>query len=266
MKENWEEMKRKKIFISIIIISIMCFIILCSCYLYYKKHLFNTENQICIFAENVDEWIDTYKYSAYPFYVTVTDLNKDGKLELITATIDGTAKYSHNNYYVVKRGKGELIQLQTNIRQGQSSADIIYNIMYEENEKENVPVYYDVRNNMYYSIHKDYIASPEGQVQSIVGLTLNGDMIQEERIVYAYYEHDEKLKASYWNYEGEKLSAENYKVVVGNPYPDLERMEMTWKWRKVTWEEISNMDQNKLKTLLDELYNDFAIEKAKLPD
>lgn len=254
-------MKRKKLFISIIIISIVCFIILCSCYLYYKKHLLNAENQICIFAENVDEWNDTYMYSAYPFYVTVTDLNKDGKLELITATIDGTAKYSHNNYYAVKMGKSELIQLQTNIRQGQSSADIIYNIMYEENEKENVPVYYDVRNNMYYSIHKDYIISPEGQVESIVGLTLNGDMIQEERIVYAYHEHDdEKLKTSYWNYEGEELSVENYKMIEENTYPDLERMEMTWKWHKVTWREISDMDQNKLKALLDDLYNNFTVK------
>ncbi len=251
---------KKKLFLRIMIISIVC-IIICSCYLYYKYYLLDAENQIYIFTENVNEWNDTYTYNEYPFYVTVTDLNKDGKLELITATIDGTAKYSHNNYYVVKMGKSEVVQLQTSIGQGQSSADIIYNIMYQGNEKENVPVYYDVKNKMYYSIHKDYTISPEGKVQGIVGLTLDGDMIKEERIVYAYYERDdERFEASYWNYEKEELSVESYQMIEENTYPDFKRMEMTWKWHKATWREISDMDQNELRNLLEDLYNNFTIK------
>lgn len=254
-------MKKKKLFIRIIIISIICVIALCICCLYYKNYSLNEVNQIGIFIENVNEWNDTYMYSTYPFYMTVADLNQDGKLELITATIDGTAKYSHNNYYVVKMGKNELMQLPTNINQGRSSADIIYNIMYGENEKENVPVYYDLKNNMYYSIHKDYFVNPEGRVEGIVSLTLDGDMIKEERIAYAYYEYDdEKLKASYWNYEKEELSVESYEMIEENTYPNLKKMEMTWKWQKVTWEQISNMNQEELRGLLEDLYNNFAVK------
>lgn len=260
-RKEEEGNEKKKIFLSILVISIICFIITYSCYLHYKNYLLNEENQICIFAENVNDWNDTYMYSVYPFYVTVTDLNKDGKLELITATIDGTAKYSHNNYYVAQIGKNEVVQLETNIRQGQSSADIIYNIMYQGNEKENVPVYYDVKNNMYYSIHKDYIINLEETVQAIVGLTLDDDMIKEERIVYAYYQQDdEKLEASYWNYENKELSVENYQMIEENTYPDFKRMEMTWKWHKATWREISDMNPNELRNLLEDLYSNFTVK------
>ena len=49
-------------------------------------------------------------------------------------------------------------------------------------------------------------------------------------------------------------------MIEENTYPDLERMEMTWKWHKVTWREISDMDQNKLKALLDDLYNNFTVK------
>lgn len=41
------------------------------------------------------------------------------------------------------------MQLQANISQGQSSADIIYCVMYEEIEKESVPAYYNAKNNTY---------------------------------------------------------------------------------------------------------------------
>lgn len=86
-------------------------------------------------------------------------------------------------------------------------------------------------------------------------------MIKEERIAYAYYEYDdEKLKASYWNYEKEELSVESYEMIEENTYPNLKKMEMTWKWQKVTWEQISNMNQEELRGLLEDLYNNFAVK------
>lgn len=230
--------------------------------MFYLNNAVNDKQQVDIFANCVNEWSDIYESSSDPFYITVADMNQDGRLELITSVIDGSGRYSNSNYYIIN-GKRGLIKLEREKDSGRFGCDIIYDVVYGDKEVVNVPVYCDKDNNIYYSIQKDFLRAEAGKsLESMVSLAVDNGIIKEECIAYKLFEYDkksDKTKISYWNFNEEELSEEEYEEIADNMYPNMEKMEMTWKWHKATWSQIADMNQGELVQLLKELYGSFSI-------
>lgn len=141
-----------------------------------------------------------------------------------------------------------------------NSPDIIYDVIYKEKEIVTVPVYYDTKSDMYYSIHKDFCrVTSEESTESIVVLTVDNDEIKVQHLAYKLFEYNNEPVISYWDYKQGELSEESYKKLEECTYPDLQEMEMTWKWHKVTGDQMANMDQGEIRELLINLYNNFTI-------
>ena len=68
----------------------------------------DAKRQIELIVENSDKWIST---SGEEYYYTVTDLDHDGKLELIAATNQGTGLYTYLNMFEVNDTNDGLTEL-----------------------------------------------------------------------------------------------------------------------------------------------------------
>lgn len=96
-------MKRKKLLASGMILLVIGIIIFLMLILFNRNIGMDEERQIRNFADRVAEWNTIYISSSYPYYITIADLNRDGRLELITSTIEGTGRYSQNHYYMIEK-------------------------------------------------------------------------------------------------------------------------------------------------------------------
>lgn len=230
----------------------------------YSKNVGMDENvQINIFADKAAEWSKDYLSDPYPFYITVADLNKDGRLELITAGIEGTGKYSQNRYYVVDEESSTVIKLQEYPAERLKSPDLIYDVIYQEKESVDVPVYYDKKNNRFYSIHRDFCRMTSQELtEAVVSVSMNRDVIEEQYMAYKNFEHDSEgdiPAISYRDYSGNRLSEEEYKAIEGCTYSGMQKKKMTWKWQKVTGSQIANMEQYEVYKVLKDIYSSFKI-------
>lgn len=257
-------MKEKKLLKRGIVFIIIGF----ACGIFILNSNMNAKKQIRIFADQVEEWSKIYISSPYPFYITVGDLNQDGVLELITATIEGTGKYSQNSFFIIDNRTYKPIQLQKDKEGKLNTPDIIYNVMYGEKDIEKVPVYYDSKNNIYYSVYTDYCTvTPKESTESVVGMTIDNNKIKEHYLAYKLYEHNsggqDDVIISYWDYSHNELSEKDYNKIEQCTYPDFHKMEMTWKWYKITGNQLINMDQEEIYKLLIELYSHFDIADVK---
>lgn len=250
---------KKRVLESIILIVAVFSIIM----LYGKNAGMDENRQINIFADMVAEWSKNYLSDPRPFYITVSDLNKDGRLELITARIEGTGKYSQNGYYVVDEESLEVIKLPEYPAERLKSPDLIYDIMYQEKERVDVPVYYDKKNNRFYSIHRDFCrVTSQELTEAVVSVSMNGDVIEEQYMAYKIFEHNSEgdiLAISYRDYSGNGLSEEEYEAIEGCTYSGMQKKKMTWKWQKVTGSQIANMEHYEVYKVLQDIYSSFKI-------
>lgn len=146
-------------------------------------------------AENINHW-DSWFHSAC--YYTVTDLDQNGRLELIVSMCGGSGYYSDNRYYEVNEDFSGCVECDVeNEVNPESAADIVHD--------EEMTVYYDVTENEYYYITSDYLrgGGSEYYVESR-WILKSGEVIyedylaekaalrygMEEEFTYTYYDHE----------------------------------------------------------------------------
>ena len=100
--------------------------------------------------------LDSYEWGCPPSgnirrMFTVTDLDQNGRLELIISRLEGSGQYTYSDYYEVNKELDKLTPCEWLDRTFESEADIMVS---------SVPVYYDSNNKMYYYIFHDRI--PDG--------------------------------------------------------------------------------------------------------
>lgn len=238
-----------------------------------SNNLPTVKKQIEIFAENVDEWSNVTGY----FCFTVADLNKDGKLELIISTIQGSGSYAYTQYYVIDDKKQELITLYQEDKEkyypslihdfliGTQVSDDTYRtvvdgIIY-------VPVYYDKQTNLYYYIHHDYSGhTPYEAYDRIISQVLEGDQIKQSLLAYKkttrVSSEDINSLTSYKDNNQNEISEGQYKQIDEYAYDKCIEMQMCWQWKKIeNSKEVQKMKKSELKNILWEMYNNFIIEE-----
>lgn len=235
----------------------ICFII----YFSRTNVTMHTEKQIDVFIEKIYDWSNISGY----FYFTIGDLNQDGKLELVTSTIQGSGSFSSNGYYIVN--DRDLIVLQEE-RADQCSSALINDFLQEGQKSESgilhVPVYYDKQKNMYYYIHHDYSGhTPYESIDRIISLSMKDNIIREEVLAYKKIKKQNGINPIilYQDNSQNEISEVEYKKIIDLKYNNCEKMQMSWKWKRVERvEEIKNMNKEELKKILMEMYGEFEIK------
>jgi len=217
-----------------------------------KKHIsgnMNVIEQIEIFSKNMPYLNEGYKYSPC---ITVYDLNKDGKLELITSCIQGSGYYSYNFFYNVNNTYDGIVELEEKMcyRGEVSGFDLDYIEPYEAYEKDGI-IYYKAM---------DYIRSC-GKEEYII----NGAYYLYDDIIYdiAYTREDmiysdelEEKESFYYEMNNrESISEEEYTNLNQQFWQDMNPIECKINWIYITNSELEELEEYEIFEMLVECYS-----------
>lgn len=210
--------------------------------------------QVQLMADNAAQWADTLAEEGVLYFYAVTDLDHNGRLELITSSCQGTGVYTYSCFYEVNKNFDGLNVFEPSMPEGDSQADII---------TDSVPVYYDAQKNLYYYIFDDTIRGGAdmsytyrralfmagGKVNEM-GLGCKGTVFDGQAVSVTYTDADDK-----------EISEDEYLKLADTRFSGLEKKTASIDWHKADRTELLSMGREQLAEKLLESYKGFRSEK-----
>lgn len=211
------------------------------------------EKQLSLIKDNVDIWKDKLGYEKFEY--VVTDLDHNGRLEIIASSCQGTGIYTYSTYYEVNEDMTALNKITTNYEEGASEADIIY---------DRVKVYYDATNNEYHYIFTDLCKNGAAEYyEGIHDLVLKDGKLTDTVLARktTIYEN-EKAKVTLEDNKGNSTTEEEYENIAEKTFENFSSKTISLKW-------IDGEDENfdmSLEKLLKDSYAGFGLEVKENDD
>ena len=157
---------------------------------------------------------------------TVTDLDHNDRLELLTASIQGDGRYTTIEGWQVNEGKDGVDELSIPVKEGESFPDIITDA---------ADTYHDKDNDVWYYVFNDHVAAKSSEVYlNKSSITL----VENELKFYTYaYQHIEwqngRMVVTYTDRDGNSITPEGYNTAEKDVYADMEHSNTRFDWFKV---------------------------------
>ncbi len=205
----------------------------------------------------MDLWQKDSNENEYEMYFyTVTDLDRNGRLELICASVQGTGIYTYSNYFEVNEQSDGLTQCDVKSDRGDSEADIVV---------EAAPVYYDEKADTYHYIFSDY--TRDGMTMSyenIREMSLKNGEITDKVLVYkeSIYDENGMETAEYYNAATkESIDSKQYESMVETAFAGLEKKTAAFVWEGRLMSELKEMSREQVQNMLRKSYKGFSIHE-----
>lgn len=215
------------------------------------------EKQLKVILDNQSMWSlasdgeshDTYGYA-------VTDLDQNGRLEIIASSCNGTGLYTHTKYYEVNENADGLTLITTNLKED----DIETYIM-----DTTVKVFYDKAKNEYHYLftninRNDATSYNQGKYE----IVLKNQKIMQNPLAYkniTYKENETYTEMAISDANGETLTDESYERYEYIHYKDME-----YKLANIEWINGYTLDENDKTNLENELKKSFDAFKFGAPE
>lgn len=210
-----------------------------------------SEKQLAVILDNISKWSLTKELEQYDAYgYAITDLDRNGRLEIITSHCDGTGLYSYNKYYEVNESLDGINELTTNLK----DEDIQTYIM-----DATVKVFYDAIKNEYHYVFTNVNrnGAPEYNEAKYEVVLKDGKITQKllanKDIIYK--NGGEDIDIIIKNADGEELTDESYERYEYIHFKDYEYSLASIEW-------VMNGDSTKRE--LEKSYNNFKLGAPKV--
>ncbi len=184
----------------------------------------SVQEQLELIADSIDQWALPMEYANEVYEYAVTDLDNNGRLEIITANMGGTGIYTYSNFYEVNETYDGLTLCERDVTEGESQADI---------GTESVQAYHDSETGTVYYVFEDYIkngAAEHYEVQIAISL-VDGKVSEETLAIRSeIYDADNGLTISHQNAAGEEVTAEEYEGIADTVFAGMEKREAQFGW------------------------------------
>ena len=263
MKTN----KKSGIILALIIVLVL--IVVAIVYLYSKRDIStkntvvsgeensinvkNADEQIKLITDNFDMWSlktedDMYEQYSY----VVTDLDQNGRLEIITSNCQGTGLYTYSKYYEVNENYDGLVEIKRDLEEGSSEADI---------DVKNVKVYIDKDKNEYHYIFSDLIRNGATEYyENKQDIVLKDGKLSENVLAYknTIYK-DEVPEVTYQDTELKDITEAEYEKIEEEKFKGLECKNVTLGWITRLDDDLDNVT-TEMSSLLTKSYDNFKFE------
>lgn len=275
MKSN----KRGSAGIILIVVAIIAMIIFAAIYLYSNKipvsnigtsgengnvtKTDNVEKQIKVIVDNYDMWTMKNADDLHnPYSYVVTDLDQNGRLEIITSTCQGTGIYTYSKYYEVNKTFDGLDEIKRDLIEGSSEADI---------GVDTVKVFIDKVNNEYHYIFEDMLRNGAAEYyENKQDIMLKDGKLSENTLAYKTTIYEDAVpKVTYQNTELKEITAKEYEAFEDSKFKDLECKTANIKWITQMGDDLDNASGDALIELLKKSYDGFkftAFQKSSKDD
>ena len=202
-----------------------------------KEKISDQDAQLQIIEENYDLWaVYDERINEIAKFV-VTDLDHNGRFEVVVSTMGGSGKFSENSVYEVTEDRKSLEKCNYYNDDEHSESD--FSLMNK------CDVYYDSKEDKYYYVLNDYMqTNPNEEYEGIYSFSLkNGvfeeDFIASKRTFYDYENNNEEIVTYLDKYE-DSITKDEYKSAVSNFFDGLEKDSLN-----LNWKDISNISEDK---------------------
>lgn len=215
------------------------------------------EEQLTILAKNRKQWLSHYTsedgdggdYDS--IHYSVTDLNQNGQLEIVTATCEGSGRFTY--YYVNEVTKDGTVKEWKFIGEKDgfmSHADIIIDRM---------PVYYNEEEGTYTYLCSDYGAGFGGVGCDAESILINGKTIEEKSLGYGWVEYFDEERVKYLNEDSKEITRKEYHRLAKKATPQGIKGNVYFDWECKSLEELLALSEQEVKNELTELSQGFLI-------
>ncbi|MBQ9279442.1 MAG: hypothetical protein IJ215_00085, partial [Clostridia bacterium] len=215
------------------------------------------EKQLQVIMDNMALWRNDFEMDGAGY--AITDLDFNGRLEIISSSYGGTGGYTYNRVFEVNENFDGLTLCESNLIEGDSDVDIV---------DADFNTYYDAENNVYHYILNDFIrVSATEYYENKRDFYLKDGKITEnylamKEIIYNDLEAAyTPPKISYTLPSAEEISENDYETIEKITFSGYENRLLNIEWMTSAKNKLEDMSEEKLLELLRDSYEKFGFYK-----
>lgn len=182
----------------------------------------DADEQIAAIMGAIDTWYVDNEYELYQY--AITDMDNDGRLELICASIQGSGHYTYADYYEVDDTNSGIVLLEDNLGEGYDFPDIIGALV----------EYYDEDGVRYYLYDNHAHGGVSEQTTMYDLVSIQDNVVTVDNVCSSYeLTDDEGYSITYFDAEGNEISEDDFT----NTLADIYAHNVTGQ--NIRWEELT---------------------------
>ena len=195
-------------------------------------------NQLELIADNAELWQPDEVYSFWGY--TVTDLDRNGRLEIISASLQGTGLYTTFRVYEVSEDGTALNEIIQDRAEYDSAPDIM---------TETAPAFADEENGLYYYVFSDFIRN--GYAESYVykqAVYLENETWKELLLASQSMlcSDPENCVTTYSDADGKEIDEQQYGSAEATYFPDCRKGTLQLNWNMVQQTDFARLTREDL--------------------
>ena len=216
----------------------------------------SVQAQLELMVDSVDQWMLPMDYANEVYEYAVTDLDGNGRLEIIAANMGGTGLYTYSNFYEVNETYDGLTLCERDVTEGESQADI---------GTESVQAYYDSETGTVYYVFADYIKNGAAEYYEVkIAVSLTDGKISEETLAIRseIYDPENGLIISCQDSDGAEITEDEFGTIADTVFDGLEKREIQFGWCVYQgtdgMEAFRGLEREEMLEVLSESYESFV--------
>ena len=210
------------------------------------------DSQLALIAENKSQWMRSDEFLSSAMLYAVTDLDQNGRLEIIYGCNMGTGMYTYAEVWQVSED-GEMLEKTDSFEEGYSRVDFFLS---------ETVAYHDRENGMYY-----YMFTDEGRNGWMWNgtdkraLWLEDGVLYEQTLASRSCDTDEAFNTviTYYDGLGNPMTETEYDTIAERAYAAYEKLNVSILWQNVAWEELETLGGQTLVEKLAESAQGFSL-------
>ena len=185
----------------------------------------DVDSQLTIIAENKDMWTEELEYADEVYYYVISDLDHNGRYEVVVSNMGGTGLYTYSRFFEVNATYDGLVECSTDFIEGDSQPDMI---------TETVDTYIDGNGEFHYvfsDVLRNGMAESYENVRELV--LRNGEIVTKYIASKAIIYEGESVTATCHDGEGNVITEEAYETIADNYFGNYEKEITTLEWQDV---------------------------------
>ena len=215
--------------------------------------------QLALIANACDTWVKSDSFDRYSY--SVTDLDQNGRLEVIATVCAGSGMFSYTDIWEVNEGGDGLSLCDGSAFGDNSQPDLV--------STQETTAYYVPHDGAdygtYHYVFTDYIRNGAAEsMQILQTLSLSQHTIALRQLAVRHQTYDpetEQETVTYSADSGEEISEEAYLAAADDFFEGMEKYKARFAWFSPAQEELQGMNAEQWLSELRTLWQGFALEK-----
>ena len=185
----------------------------------------DADNQLRIIAENKDMWTEELEYADEVYCYAISDLDHNGRYEVIVSNMGGTGLYTYSRFFEVNETYDGVVECTTDFMEGDSQPDIII---------EKVDTYIDANGGFHYAFSDALRNGMAESYENVRELILqDGEIITKYIASKSSIYEGETLNVTCMDQEGNSITEEEYATIADTYFVDCQKVVTNLAWQDV---------------------------------